>query len=56
MNYKLKENKKSWTVSTKKNNVTVTININKDICPTRKDVEKHLKITQYAIGGNEDGE
>ena len=55
MNYKIKENKKSWTLQSKQGAVTVTINISKDICPTRKDLDKHLKDNHYGIGGDTDG-
>ncbi|MCR5059731.1 MAG: hypothetical protein K6A80_01735 [Saccharofermentans sp.] len=51
MDYKIRENKKSWTIIQKHENVTVTINIAKDICPTRKALDKHLKDNKYIIGG-----
>lgn len=53
MDYKIRENKKSWTLQSKQGAVTVTINISKGICPTRKDLDKHLKDNHYGIGGND---
>lgn len=55
MDYKIKENKKSWTIIQKHDNVTVTINITKVICPTRKDLDQHLKEHHYIIGGSING-
>ncbi len=52
MDYKIRENKKSWTLQSKQGSVTVTINISKEICPTRKDLDNHLKENHYGIGGN----
>lgn len=54
MNYKVKENKKSWTIGTKQGNVTLTLNVSKTVCPTRKDLEDHFKMTKYSIGGDGD--
>ena len=51
MDYRIRENKKSWTVIQKDGLVTITINITKDICPTRKALDKHLKDNKYIIGG-----
>ena len=52
MEYKIKENKKSWTLIQKHGNITVTINIAKSICPTRKDLDEHLNKHHYIIGDN----
>ena len=51
MDYRIKENKKSWTIVQKHENVTITINITKTICPTRKVLDAHLKEHKYIIGG-----
>lgn len=54
MDYMIRENKKSWTLQSKQGSATVTINISKDICPSRKDLDKHLQENYYGIGGDDD--
>lgn len=51
MDYKIKENKKSWTIIQKYENATATINIAKTICPTHKALQEHLSKHKYIIGG-----
>ncbi len=42
-NISIKENKKSWTASSKAESFQVSYNIPKDVCKTIKEVEKFIK-------------
>lgn len=50
--YTVKEYEKKWTASTSIGKLTVDYHIDKEICATRKDVEKYIESETVFLGGN----